>query len=80
MNEAHEQLMKKVHEYYKVNQIWESKRTHTAGIQVRKILTELRHLARARREEIQEIRVEKPKVKSPAYRKSLLQAPKDQND
>lgn len=80
MNDVHDQLLKKVHEYFKVNQVWEAKRTHTAGMKVRKILSELRHLATARREEIQEVRAEKPKVKSPTYRKSLSQAPEDQND
>jgi len=80
MNDIHDQLLKKVHEYFKINQEWESKRTHVAGIKIRRILSELRELAKVRREEIQEVRAEKPKTKSPAYRKSLLQAPEDQND
>jgi hypothetical protein len=79
MNDAHELLLKKTHEYFKANQLWEAKRTHAAGMRVRKILSELRHLATARREEIQAVRAEKPKVKSPAYRKSKLKADDDQN-
>jgi hypothetical protein len=77
MNDTHDQFLKKVHEYFKLNQTWEAKQTHVAGMQVRKLLSEIRHLASARREEIQAVRAEKPKTKSPKYRQSLL---KDQKD
>jgi len=81
MNEdAHLRLMRKIHEYYKVNQTWEAKQTHTAGMEARKLLSEIRGLASERREEIQAVRAEKPKVKSPKYRQSLLQGKQDQTD
>ena len=64
--------MKTLQSYWKVNQQWELKQTHTAGIEVRRLLSELRDLAIIRREEIQAIRATKPKVKSPKYRESLL--------
>jgi hypothetical protein len=72
--------MRKIHEYYKVNQTWEAKQTHTAGMEARKLLSEIRGLASERREEIQAVRAEKPKVKSPKYRQSLLQGKQDQTD
>jgi hypothetical protein len=77
MNSAHERLMKKVHEYYKINQSWEAKQSHAAGMTARKLLSEIRKLASERRVEIQEVRAEKPKVKSPKYRQSLLKAQQD---
>jgi hypothetical protein len=81
MNEdAHLRLMRKIHEYYKVNQTWEAKQTHTAGMEARRLLSEIRGLASERREEIQAVRAEKPKVKSPKYRQSLLQGKQDQTD
>jgi hypothetical protein len=46
-------------------------------MQVRKLLSEIRHLASERREEIQAVRAVKPKTKSPKYKQSLLQANKD---
>jgi hypothetical protein len=72
--------MRKIHEYYKVNQTWEAKQTHTAGMEARRLLSEIRGLASERREEIQAVRAEKPKVKSPKYRQSLLQGKQDQTD
>lgn len=72
--DAHTRLMKKVHEYYKMNFEWESKRTHVSGIAIRKLLNEIRAIAHERRKEIQEIRAVKPKVKSPKYRQSNLKA------
>lgn len=81
MNEdAHLRLMRKIHEYYKVNQTWEAKQTHTAGMEARRLLSEIRGIASERREEIQAVRAEKPKVKSPKYRQSLLQGKQDQTD
>lgn len=57
--DTHDHLMRLFRQYFKENQIWESKRTHTAGIKVRHILAELRIIARKRRAEISEIRKEK---------------------
>ena len=80
MNEdAHIRLMRKIHEYYKVNQTWEAKQTHTAGMEARKLLSEIRSIASERREEIQAVRAEKPKIKSPKYRQSILKGRQDQN-
>lgn len=74
MSDAHERLMRIVHEYYKLNQHWEAKETHVAGIKIRQLLSELRQVARDRRKEIQEVREVKPKIKSPKYKESLLKA------
>jgi hypothetical protein len=43
-----------------------------AGIELRRLLAEIRDLTITRREEIQAIRATKPKVKSPKYKESLL--------
>lgn len=75
--DIHNLLLKTVHAYFKKNQEWESKQTHTAGIEARRLLSEIRRLSSIRRNEIQAVRVTKPKVKSPKYRQSLL---KDQID
>jgi Flp pilus assembly protein TadB len=80
MSDAHERLMKIVHEYYKLNQHWQAKETHTAGIKIRQLLSELRQVARDRRKEIQDVRITKPKIKSPKYQQSLLQAKEKNND
>lgn len=77
MKEVHEELMSLFREYFRLNLEWETKRTHASGMRVRKALSEIRRLATDRRQEIQDIRAEKPKVKSPAYRQSKL---KDQNN
>lgn len=80
MNEdIHNLLLKTVHAYFKKNQEWENKQTHTAGIEARRLLSEIRRLASIRREEIQAVRAVKPKVKSPKYRESLLRDQKDNN-
>ena len=67
---AHEELLALFRDYFRLNQEWESKETHASGMRVRKALSKMRRLASQRREEIQAVRVTKPKVKSPAYRKS----------
>jgi hypothetical protein len=54
--DTHEQLMNLFRKYFKENQMWESKRTHTSGIRCRNLLAEIRILARKRRAEINEIR------------------------
>ena len=77
MNDAHEELMDLFRAYFKVNQSWEAKQTHAAGMDARKLLSDIRRAASARREEIQAVRAVKPKIKSPKYRQSLL---KDQLD
>ena len=77
MRDAHEELMDLFRAYFKVNQSWEAKQTHSAGMDARKLLSDIRRAASARREEIQAVRAEKPKTKSPKYRQSLL---KDRSD
>ncbi len=72
MEDAHTSLMRKVHEYYKLHQRWQARQTHVAGIELRRLLAEIRDLTITRREEIQAIRATKPKVKSPKYKESLL--------
>lgn len=71
-DDIHNLLLKTVHAYFKKNQEWETKQTHTAGIEARRLLSEIRRLASIRRDEIQAVRITKPKVKSPKYRESLL--------
>jgi len=75
--DTHEQLMQLFREYFKENQAWESRETHSAGVRCRNLLAEIRIVARKRRAEIQEIRQQKPPIKSPKYRESLLKAKKD---
>jgi len=70
--DIHNLLLKTVHAYFKKNQEWETKQTHTAGIESRRLLSEIRRLASIRRNEIQAVRETKPKIKSPKYRQSLL--------
>lgn len=80
MNEdIHNRLLKTVHAYFKKNQEWESRRTHVSGIEARRLLSEIRRLASIRRDEIQAVRAEKPKTKSPKYRQSLLKDQKNNN-
>ena len=80
MNDTHEQLMQLFREYFRQNMEWESKQTHAAGMRVRKILSEIRLISSARRQEIQTIRAEKPKVKSPKYKNSKLQEKNNTGD
>ena len=72
MSTTHDLLMKELRKYFEANQIWEIKETHRAGAMARASLSEIRRLARIRRKEIQDIRVAKPKIKSPKYKESLL--------
>jgi hypothetical protein len=67
---AHDRLMDLFREYFRLNQEWESTETHAAGMRVRKALSDMRHLATERRKEIQDVRVKKPKIKSPKYREN----------
>jgi hypothetical protein len=68
----HDQLMKELRSYFEAHQDWEMNQTHASGIRARQSLVKIRQLARDRRAEIQAIRSTKPKIKSPAYRQSLL--------
>jgi len=72
--EIHEQLLEKMHEYFDANLRWEGKRTHVAGIELRGLLSEIRRLCSIRRNEVQAIREQKPKLKSPKYKQSISQA------
>lgn len=78
-DDIHNLLLKTVHAYFKKNQEWENRQTHVAGIEARRLLSEIRRLASIRRDEIQAVRSVKPKVKSPKYRESILKAQKNNN-
>jgi hypothetical protein len=65
--DTHEQLMALFRQYFKENQTWEAKQTHTAGIRVRNLLADIRIVARKRRAEILEIRKQKPSQSSEKY-------------
>jgi hypothetical protein len=67
-HDTHRKLLEAVYQYVKVNIAWETKETHLAGAESRKILSEIRRLASTRRAEIQDIRNKKPKLKSPNYK------------
>jgi hypothetical protein len=73
MNEkdTHRKLLEAVHDYVKINMVWEAKETHSAGMESRRILSEIRRLAIKRRDEIQQVRLKKPKIKSPSYKSNL---------
>jgi hypothetical protein len=71
-DDTHRKFMRLVQEYWKVNQQWETRQTHTAGMEARRLLSEIRDLAIIRREEIQQVRAQKPKVKSPKYKKAQI--------
>jgi hypothetical protein len=73
MSDIHEQLMTLFRKYFEANQDWEMHRTHAAGKRCRSYLLEIRKIAHDRRIEIQAIREEKPKLKSPAYKQKKLQ-------
>jgi hypothetical protein len=70
-HDTHRKLLEAVYRYVKVNIAWETKETHLAGAESRKILSEIRRLASIRRAEIQDIRNKKPKIKSPNYKPDL---------
>lgn len=78
--DTHRKLLDTFYEYFKVNQVWEIKETHTAGLEARKLLSEIRRLASLRRKEIQEVRLEKPRVKSPYYVKPETEDDDDNDD
>ena len=75
----HEELLELMHRYYSLNLHWEGKRTHIAGIELRRLLSDIRKLCSERRNEIQAIRDKKPKLKSPKYRDSISKAQGEQN-
>ena len=66
----HEQLMDEFRTYFKNHQDWAMNQTHAAGKRTRVNLYNIRKLALALREEILEIRRQKPKIKSPKYREA----------
>lgn len=76
-SDTHEQLIRAFIKYFEANQRWETKQTHISGIDARAFLSEIRRLALIRRAEIGEIRKNKPKIKSPKYKQSLLQGEQD---
>jgi uncharacterized membrane protein len=65
---GHDRLMAAFQLYFKANQRWESTQTHVSAIALRQALSELRHRASEYRVEIQAVREEKPRVKSPKWR------------
>ena len=76
-SDIHEQIIRTLIKYFEANQRWETKQTHTSGIEARALLSEIRRLATIRRVEIGEVRKNKPKIKSPKYKQSLLQDKQD---
>lgn len=50
---THDLLIEELRKYYIENVKWERKNTHTAAIEVRKHLSEIRRLASIRRNEVQ---------------------------
>lgn len=75
---VHEELLELMHQYFSMNLHWEGKRTHTSGIELRRLLSDIRRLCSERRLEIQAIREQKPKLKSPKYRNSISKAQGEQ--
>jgi hypothetical protein len=71
MNErdTHRKLLQLFYEYVKANLRWESKETHMQGIKTRKILSQIQKAAGERRDEIQAVRAEKPRINYPLTRK-----------
>jgi hypothetical protein len=63
--DTHDHLMRLFRQYFKENQVWETKQTHTAGIKTRHLLAEIRIVARKRRAEIIAIRKAKPSQSTP---------------
>ena len=76
--DVHDLLLEKMHEYFDLNLHWEGRRTHVAGIELRRLLSEIRRLCSERRNEIQAIRDKKPKLKSPKYRNSVLKEEREE--
>ena len=70
--ELHDQLMEAFRQYYKANQEWAEKGTRRAGLNTRKWLSEIRHIAIQRRAKIMDWRYEIDKEK--AERKELQKA------
>ncbi len=62
--ETHEQLMTAFREYFKANQEWINKGTRIAGENSRYWLAQIRIIARARRERIQQYRVHLDRTKA----------------
>jgi hypothetical protein len=64
MNEeytTHDLIILTLRKYFEANQKWETKRTHVAATEVRKLLMHLKKLANKRRNEVQAVRITKPK-------------------
>lgn len=79
-SELHDKLLEEFRLYFNANQIWVKKQTHLSGIAIRKHLSAMSKICIELRAEIQKIRDAKPKVKSPEYRKSLLQDQTNKKD
>ena len=71
-DELHDQLLKEFRAYFEDYQTWATTESHASGMRTRAHLSEIRRIASALRVEILETRKLKPKIKSPAYRQSLL--------
>lgn len=85
--ETHEQLMAAFREYFKANQKWINEGTKRSAIQLRYWLAQIRIIARARRERVQEWRqwkdvdweVQKAKRKAKKDQKQQAQKDNDAN-
>jgi len=71
--ESHEQLMAAFREYFKANQDWQNKGTRIAGENMRYWLAQIRIIAKARREHVQQYRVwlDRSKLERKANQKAL---------
>ena len=59
---THDLIIEELRAYFEAHLAWEAKNTHTAATKARAALSEVRRLCRIRRDEIQEIRKQKPKA------------------
>lgn len=65
---THDLLIEELRAYFEDHVDWEKSHSHLSGMRVRAHLSTIRELATKRRDEIQAIRKQKPKTKSPGSR------------
>ncbi len=75
--DTHRQLLQLFYDYVKLNLVWDNKPSHQKGINSRKVLSEIRRVAKVRRGEIMIVREARPKYKTALSKQSQSQAPKD---
>ena len=79
--ESHEQLMRAFKEYFKAHQDWQNRGTRIAGENMRYWLAQIRIIAKARREHVQQYRVwlDREKLARKANQKAQAKDPDDTN-